>query len=86
MRYSVALRIGNPTLDYDVLWEALDILRAKPIFSRHRRHWLTGQTPLSPVAVRRFLIQFIRDDDDVVVTPLKAGELPSIQHRPASSA
>lgn len=70
MLYSITVNLADPSAPNDALFEALDIIRAKPLLQlRRRKQWLAN-TPYTPDAVKRLLNRSSRGDDQIEIVVL----------------
>jgi hypothetical protein len=70
MLYSITVDLADPAAPNDALFEALDIIRAKPLLQlRKRKQWLAS-TPYPPQAVRQLLDRSSRGDDQIEIVAL----------------
>jgi hypothetical protein len=70
MLYSITVDLDDPQAPNDALFEALDIIHAKPLLQlKKRKQWL-ALTPYPPHAVRRLLDRSARGDDQIEIVAL----------------
>ena len=70
MLYSITVDLGDPQAGNDALFEALDIIHAKPLLQlKKRKQWLAS-TFYTPQAVRMLLDRSARGDDQIEIVAL----------------
>jgi hypothetical protein len=79
MLYSIMVDLGDPQGDNDALFEALDIIHAKPLVELKRgRQWL-ARTRYPLWQVKRLLNRSARGDDSIEVIELGARQTEALR-------